>query len=118
MRRGAVWRFRNAATHRCDSLPHRWQNSAWRSHVRITPDHRTRHRTGQTTRFVSGSVQLSLTLTFFSVVFWAVILGPTGALLAIPATLFLRAVLAGASPTAHLGRWLSGEQPPREADTG
>ena len=67
-------------------------------------------------RFVSGSVQLNLTLTFFSVVFWALILGPVGALLAIPATLFLRAVLLGTTPGARLGRWLSGESP--APDTG
>lgn len=62
-------------------------------------------------RFVSASLQLNTTLTFLSVIFWAVILGPVGALLAIPATLFLRAVLIDSAPGAHLGRWLSGEPP-------
>ena len=51
-------------------------------------------------KFVSDAVRLSLTLTFFSVVFWAVVLGPVGALLAIPASLLVRALLLRSNPDA------------------
>jgi predicted PurR-regulated permease PerM len=54
-------------------------------------------------RVVGNAVSLSQSLTFFSVLFWAVVLGPMGAILAIPLTLLARAVLIDASPAA---RWL------------
>ena len=44
-------------------------------------------------KFVSDAVDLSLTLTFFSVVFWALVIGPIGAILCIPLTLLVRALL-------------------------
>jgi hypothetical protein len=68
-------------------------------------------------KFVSDAVRLSLTLTFFSVVFWALVLGPIGAVLAIPATLLVRALLLDADPEAFWARSLSGDpaDPPRSA---
>ncbi len=48
-------------------------------------------------------VGLAATLTFLSVVFWTWVVGPLGALLAIPLTLLLRAVLVEADPSA---RWV------------
>ena len=60
-------------------------------------------------KFVSDAVRLSLTLTFFSVVFWALVLGPIGAVLAIPATLLVRALLLDADPDAFWARSLSGD---------
>jgi AI-2 transport protein TqsA len=51
-------------------------------------------------RYVGETVGLSTTLTFISLVFWAWILGPLGALLAVPMTLFFRAVLVEADPEA------------------
>ena len=68
-------------------------------------------------KFVSDAVRLSLTLTFFSVVFWALVLGPIGAVLAIPATLLVRALLLDADPDAFWARSLSGDpaDPPSSA---
>ena len=62
-------------------------------------------------KFVSDAVRLSLTLTFFSVVFWALVLGPIGAVLAIPATLLVRALLLDADPDAFWARALTGDSP-------
>ncbi len=61
-------------------------------------------------KFVSDAVRLSLTLTFFSVVFWGTVLGPIGAILAIPATLLIRALLLESDPDAFWARWLTGDQ--------
>ncbi|WP_240665856.1 AI-2E family transporter [Agromyces sp. LHK192] len=44
-------------------------------------------------KFVSDAVDLSLTLSFVSVVFWAFVIGPIGAILSIPLTLLVRALL-------------------------
>ncbi|KQX06930.1 hypothetical protein ASC59_03680 [Leifsonia sp. Root1293] len=54
-------------------------------------------------RVVGHAVSLSQTVTFFSVLFWAVIIGPIGAILAIPLTLFAKTVLIDADPDAR--RW-------------
>ncbi|MDN5762077.1 MAG: AI-2E family transporter [Microlunatus sp.] len=61
-------------------------------------------------KFVSDAVRLSLTLTFASVLFWGVILGPIGAVLAIPVTLFLRALLLETDPDASWARWVTGDR--------
>lgn len=61
-------------------------------------------------KFVSDAVRLSLTLTFFSVVVWSIVLGPIGAILAIPATLLVRALLLESDPDAFWARWLTGDQ--------
>lgn len=52
-------------------------------------------------RVVGQAVSLSQTVTFFSVLFWAVVIGPIGAILAIPLTLFGKAVLIDADPDAR-----------------
>ena len=44
-------------------------------------------------RVVGKAVNLSQTITFFSVLFWAVVIGPIGAILAIPLTLLVRLLL-------------------------
>ncbi|WP_430644769.1 AI-2E family transporter [Agromyces sp. GXS1127] len=49
-------------------------------------------------RIVGQTVNLSQTITLLSVLFWAAILGPMGALLAIPLTLLVRAALVEADP--------------------
>lgn len=69
-------------------------------------------------KFVSDAVRLSLTLTFFSVVFWSIVLGPVGAIMAIPATLLIRALLLESDPDAFWARWLTGDQaePPVAVD--
>jgi AI-2 transport protein TqsA len=53
-------------------------------------------------RYVGQAVGLSTTLTFLSLVFWAWVLGPLGALLAVPMSLLVRAVMVDADPD---GRW-------------
>lgn len=55
-------------------------------------------------KVVGNAVSLSQTLTFFSVLFWAVVLGPIGAILAVPLTLLVRAVLVDSDPRARLWR--------------
>lgn len=59
-------------------------------------------------KFVSDAVDLSLTLSFFSVVFWTFVIGPLGAILSIPLTLLVREVVLGEDPSTRGLRWLSG----------
>ncbi|HEX5087921.1 MAG TPA: AI-2E family transporter [Nocardioides sp.] len=54
-------------------------------------------------RVVGDSVGLSTTLTFVSLVFWTWVIGPLGAILAIPLSLLVRAVLLDADPASS---WL------------
>jgi len=61
-------------------------------------------------KFVSDAVDLTLTLSFFSVIFWTFIIGPLGAILSIPFTLLVRALILEGDPGARWLRWLSGEQ--------
>ena len=53
-------------------------------------------------RYVGNAVGLSTTLTFLSLVFWTWVLGPLGALLAVPMSLLARALLVDADPD---GQW-------------
>ena len=53
-------------------------------------------------RVVGDKVGLSPTLTFLSVVFWTWVIGPLGALLAVPLSLLVKALLVEADPGA---RW-------------
>jgi predicted PurR-regulated permease PerM len=55
-------------------------------------------------KFTGDAVGLTITVTFLSLVFWAWVLGPLGALLALPMTLFVKAVLIDADPRA---RWVN-----------
>ena len=55
---------------------------------------------------VGDAVGLSVTLTFLSVLVWTVVLGPLGAILAIPLTLLLVAVLVGQDPDRPWARVL------------
>jgi predicted PurR-regulated permease PerM len=52
-------------------------------------------------RVVGQAVSLSQTITFFSLLFWAIILGPVGAILAIPLTLLAKTFFIDADPHAH-----------------
>jgi len=61
-------------------------------------------------KFVSDAVDLSLTLSFFSVIFWTFIIGPLGAILSIPLTLLVRALVLEGDPGARWLRWLSGDR--------
>jgi predicted PurR-regulated permease PerM len=60
-------------------------------------------------KFVSDAVNLSLTLSFFSVIFWTFIIGPLGAILSIPFTLLVRSLVLEGDPAARWLRWLSGD---------
>jgi len=60
-------------------------------------------------KYVGNAVSLSETLTFFSVLFWAVVLGPVGAVLAVPLTLLLRTILLDSDPTLSWWRPLTGD---------
>jgi AI-2 transport protein TqsA len=53
-------------------------------------------------RYVGDAVGLSATVTFLSLVFWSWLLGPLGAILAIPLTLLAKALLVDIDPRA---RW-------------
>jgi AI-2 transport protein TqsA len=51
-------------------------------------------------RFIGDAVGLSATVTFVALVFWAWLLGPLGAILAIPLTLLAKALLVDTDPRA------------------
>ncbi|MGI9594589.1 MAG: AI-2E family transporter [Acidimicrobiales bacterium] len=67
-------------------------------------------------RYVGDAVGLSVTLTFISLIFWGWVLGPLGALLAIPLTLLVKALLIDIDPTT---KWaaplITLDKPPEEA---
>jgi predicted PurR-regulated permease PerM len=56
--------------------------------------------------FVGDAVGLSVTLSFLSVIAWTVVLGPVGAILAVPLTLLVVAVLVGQDPQRRWARTL------------
>ena len=60
-------------------------------------------------RVVGKAVNLSQTITFFSVLFWAVVIGPIGAILAIPLTLLVRLMLVDTNPAMSWIRPMLGE---------
>ena len=60
-------------------------------------------------RVVGKAVSLSQTITFFSVLFWAVVIGPIGAILAIPLTLLVRLMLVDSNPSVSWIRPMLGE---------
>lgn len=67
-------------------------------------------------RIVGEAVGLSGTLTFLSLVFWAWILGPIGAVLAVPLSLLAKALLLDIDPsTSWLQPLLSGGRPEQSA---
>ena len=69
-------------------------------------------------RFIGNSVGLSATVTFVALLFWAWVLGPLGALLAIPLTLLVKALLVDVDPRARWADALlrsTAENPPATA---
>ncbi|WP_235492723.1 MULTISPECIES: AI-2E family transporter [unclassified Leifsonia] len=60
-------------------------------------------------RIVGNAVALSQTITFASVLVWLVILGPIGAILAVPLTLVVRMILIDSNPNAHWWRPVLGD---------
>jgi predicted PurR-regulated permease PerM len=64
-------------------------------------------------KYQADALGLTTTLTFISLVFWAWVLGPLGAILALPMTLLLKALFVDVDPGARwLGPLLSGEPNP------
>lgn len=55
-------------------------------------------------KFTGDAVGVNTTVTFLSLIVWAWVLGPVGALLALPATLLVKAILVDADPQA---RWIN-----------
>ena len=54
-------------------------------------------------KVTGDAVGLNTTITFVSLIFWAAIIGPLGAILAVPLTLFFKALLVDSAPRS---RWL------------
>jgi predicted PurR-regulated permease PerM len=67
-------------------------------------------------KVVGDAVGLSATLTFLSLVFWAWVFGALGALLAIPLSLLVKALLVDFDPRALWLKPLIGDSPARAAD--
>ena len=66
-------------------------------------------------RIVGGTVGLSPTVTMLSLVFWAFTLGALGALMAVPLTLLVKALLVDADPQAAWVSSLLTQHPPEFA---
>ena len=66
--------------------------------------------------FVGDAVGLSTLITFLSLGVWTFLLGPLGALLAVPATLLVRALLIDIDPSAGWVNVLIGPTPKPEPD--
>ncbi len=67
-------------------------------------------------KFMGDAVGLNTTTTFVSLVFWAGIIGGLGAVLAIPLTLFVKAVIIDSTPRLRwLGTFLSTDASERHA---
>jgi AI-2 transport protein TqsA len=68
-------------------------------------------------KFVSDAVDLSLTVTFLSLVFWTFVIGPVGAILAVPLTLLAKSLLFDVDPrTRWMSSLLSGAPAPPDDD--
>jgi predicted PurR-regulated permease PerM len=71
--------------------------------------------------FVGVHVGIGFTLTFVSVIVWASILGPLGALLAVPMTLLVRMILIDSDPKGEWAARLTGnlmqKRAPKKAPT-
>jgi predicted PurR-regulated permease PerM len=68
-------------------------------------------------KFVGDSVGLATTVTFLSMVIWTWIIGPLGALLAVPLTLLTKAMLIDIDPsTRWIGNLLGSGRPPPPED--
>jgi len=67
--------------------------------------------------FVGDPVGLSITVTFLALVFWGWLLGPVGAVLAVPLTLLVKAILVDSDPRAGWAAALLGSPPPEPEPT-
>jgi predicted PurR-regulated permease PerM len=66
--------------------------------------------------FVGDAVGLSITVTFLALVFWGWLLGPVGAVLAVPLTLLVKAILVDSDPRAGWAAALLGSPPPPDPE--
>ncbi|MGW6929074.1 AI-2E family transporter [Lentzea sp. NPDC054927] len=66
-------------------------------------------------RFTGDAAGLSTTVTFLALVFWAWVLGPLGALLAVPLTVLVKVLLVDIDPAAGWAAALL--RPPRRGDS-
>ncbi|MGJ3510046.1 AI-2E family transporter [Enemella sp. A6] len=63
-------------------------------------------------KFTGDAVGLNTTATFLSLALWATVLGPFGALLAVPLTSFFKAILVDADPESRwMNAFLTNEKP-------
>ena len=65
-------------------------------------------------KVVGDTVGLSVTVTFAALAFWTWVIGPLGAILAIPLTLFAKAMLIDRDPTTRWMNILIDARPPAE----
>lgn len=66
-------------------------------------------------KFVGDAVGLSATVTFLSLLYWSWVLGPLGAVLAVPLTLFAKALLIDSDPQATWAQSLISLSPGEDA---
>ena len=67
-------------------------------------------------RFVGDAVGLSPAVTFLSLAVWTLVLGPIGALLAVPMSLLVRTLLLDANPRVEWARVLISEGPLKDEE--
>ncbi|MDF5752775.1 AI-2E family transporter [Spongiactinospora sp. TRM90649] len=66
-------------------------------------------------KFLGDAVELSTTMTFLSLLLWTFVIGPLGAVLAIPLSLLARALLVDSDPSATwAAAFISGRPPPKD----
>ncbi|MGC5247007.1 AI-2E family transporter [Gordonia sp. DT219] len=68
-------------------------------------------------KFVGDAVGLSTTVTFVSLIFWAWVLGPLGAILAVPLTIMCKALLIDIDPSTRWADVLLTSTVPSQGDT-
>jgi predicted PurR-regulated permease PerM len=68
-------------------------------------------------RFIGDSVGLSVTVTFLTLFFWTWLIGPLGAILAIPLTLLAKALLVDVDPGASWADAFLRDRPARKEPT-
>ena len=62
-------------------------------------------------KFVGDAVGLTSTMSFLSLIVWGFILGPIGAILAVPASLLFKALLVDVDPDAKWLQLFLGDEP-------
>jgi len=62
-------------------------------------------------KFVGDAVGLTTTMSFLSLIIWAFLLGPLGAILAIPASLLVKAIMVDVDPDAKWLQLFLGDEP-------